>query len=381
MSGHETKEIGGRIFTVPFLLLGVVAIIGLFFLGQRFVQGLGAVANINGGYPWGIWVVYDVIIGTALACGGYVLAFTVYVLNKGKYHPLVRPALTASLLGYALGGFGAVFDMGRYWQAYNVFLPWHWNFNSVMLEVGLCVAAYILVLFVEFAPTLLEKIGADKIRKSLDKVLFLVIAVGILLPTMHQSSLGSLLIAAGFKVHPLWQSLEFQPLLALLTAVTMGFSIVVFEGSFSAVGFRRSSETPLLSGLGKAIVGLLLVYLVVRFAELIIRGKLGYAFAGDLEGNMFLLETLLFVVPVVILASPGARAQGRMLLIAAVSMLLAGALYRLNAFIIGYNPGDGFSYFPSVPEIMVTLGIVAIEIMAFIVIVKKLPVMPKAEHA
>ncbi|MES9933177.1 MAG: Ni/Fe-hydrogenase cytochrome b subunit [Candidatus Sedimenticola sp. PURPLELP] len=379
MSGHE--RLSGRIFTPAFIALGVIFLIGLYFMATRFVDGMGAVSNLNGGFAWGIWVVYDVVIGTAFACGGYALAITVYVLNKGKYHPLIRPAILASLLGYALGGFGAIFDMGRWWQFYNILLPWNWNFNSVMLEVGLCVATYIIVLVLEFAPAVLERFGAEKLLKLLNKMLFFFIALGVLLPTMHQSSLGSLLIAMGYKVDPLWQSLQMQPLLAILTAVTMGFSIVVFEGSFAAVGFGRQSETPLLKGLGKGIVGLILVYLVVRFAEIIIGGKLGLVFTGDFSSLMFLLETALFIIPLVILMSPSRRSSGPMLLMAAISMLLAGALYRFNAFLFTFDPGPGYSYFPSVPEIMVTLGVVAFEIMAYIVLVKSFPVLHRAEHA
>jgi Ni/Fe-hydrogenase subunit HybB-like protein len=326
-------------------------------------------------------VVYDVVVGTALACGGYALAITVYIMNKGKYHPLMRPALLASLLGYGLGGIGAMIDMGRWWQFYNIFTPWHMNFNSVMLEVGLCVATYILVLCIEFAPTLLEKIGAQSLIKALNKVLFLFIALGVLLPTMHQSSLGSMLIAMGYKVHPLWQSLHLQPLLAILTAATMGFAIVVFEASFSSVGFRRPSETPLLAGLGKGIVGLLAVYLLIRFGEILINGKLGLIFAGDLGSLMFLLETALFVFPLLVLSSAKFRGHGPMLLWASVSMLFAGSLYRFNAFLITYDPGAGYSYFPSTPEIMVTAGMVALEIMVFLFVVKKFPVLHNAKHA
>ncbi len=369
------------VVTLPFLVLGVVALIGTYYLAQRFIHGMGIVTNLNGGYAWGVWVVYDVVVGTALACGGYALAITVYIMNKGKYHPLMRPALLASLLGYGLGGIGAMIDMGRWWQFYNIFTPWHMNFNSVMLEVGLCVATYILVLCIEFAPTLLEKIGAQGLIKALNKVLFIFIALGVLLPTMHQSSLGSMLIAMGWKVHPLWQSLQLQPLLAILTALTMGFAVVVFEASFSTVGFRRPSETPLLAGLGKGIVGLIAAYLAVRFGEILFNGKLGLIFAGDLGSLMFLLETALFVFPLVVLSSAKYRGHGPLLLWASVSMLFAGSLYRFNAFLITYNPGPGYSYFPSVPELMVTAGMVALEIMAYLFVVKKFPVLHDAKHA
>ena len=377
----EHKPLGGNIFTPTFLLLGVIAAIGIYFIIERFVSGMGAVANLNGGFAWGIWVVYDVVIATAFACGGYALAFVVYVFNKGKYHPLVRPALLASLFGYALGGFGAFFDMGKWWQFYNIFLPWNWNFNSVMLEVGLCVTAYILVLTIEFAPAFLERFGKQQLLEKLNKVLFLFIALGMLLPTMHQSSLGSLLIAMGHKVDPIWQVWHFQPLLAIISALTMGFSIVIFEASFATLGFKRPSETSLLVGLGKAIVWSLGIFLIVRFVVLIAQGKLGLLFAFDFSALMFWIETALFVVPIVVLMSPVKRESGKHLLVAAVSMLLAGALYRFDAFLFTLNPGPGYSYFPSVPEIMVTLGIIAIEIMAYMAIVKLLPVLHSEEHA
>lgn len=377
----EHRALNRRVVTLPFMLLGVLFLIALYYLGVRFVNGMGFVTNLNGGYAWGLWVVYDIVIGTALACGGYALAVVVYVANKGKYHPLMRPALLASLLGYGLGGLGAFIDMGRYWQFYNILLPWHMNFNAVMLEVGLCVAAYILVLLIEFAPVALEKFGNTNLRQKLNKVLFFFIALGVLLPTMHQSSLGSMLIAMGHKVHPLWQTLYLQPLLAVLTAFTMGFAVVVFEASLSSVGFGRPSETPLLSGLGKAIVGLIAVYLLFRFGELVVQGKLGLLFAGDLGSLMFLLESALFIYPMVVLMSPGARSNSRLLLWSAVSMLFAGSLYRLNAFLLTYNPGPGYSYFPSVPEIMVTLGLVALEVMVFLYVVKRFPVLHGEKRA
>ena len=380
MSVH--KATGGRVFTPLFMFLVAIFLIGVYFAVHRFfIGGMGSVSNLNGGYAWGIWVVYDVVIGTAFACGGYALAITVYILNKGRYHPLIRPAILTSLLGYALGGFGAFFDMGKFWQFYEIFLPWNWNFNSVMLEVGLCVAAYILVLAIEFAPVLLEKIGARGLQKALNKVLFLFIALGILLPTMHQSSLGSLLIAMGHKVDPLWQIDHFQPLLAVISALIMGFSIVIFEASFTTAGLRQPSETPLLAGLGKIIMWLLVGFVVVRVVILAAQGKLGLIFAGDFSSLIFLMEMALFIIPIALLSSSSARQNSGLLLIAAVSMLFAGAAYRFDAFLVTYNPGPGYSYFPSVPEIMITLGIVALELMLYLIFVKRLPVLHRAEHA
>lgn len=371
---EEHKELGGRVLTIPFIILSIIAVVGMFFLAQRFFFGLGAVTNLNQGYPWGIWIVYDVLVGTAFACGGYALALLVYVLNRGVYHPLVRPALLASLFGYTLGGFSALFDTGRWYLAYNLFLPWRMNFNSVMLEVAICVSVYTMVLWIEFSPTFVERFRLQKRLGIVNKMLFVFIALGVLLPTMHQSSLGSLLIAAGYKVSPLWQT-TLLPMLFLISAITMGFSIVIFEASLSAWGFRRPIETPLLSRLSRIIAALLGVYLMLRFGDLVYRGVLEQSFSGNFEANMFWLENFLFALPLLILMAGQRHGHPRLLFLAAVSLLLGGAVYRFNAFLIGFDPGPGFQYFPSVPEIMITLGIIAIEILAYILFVKKLPVM------
>jgi Ni/Fe-hydrogenase subunit HybB-like protein len=368
------------LLTPPFLVLGAFGVTAIVLLLVRFFFGIGAVTNLNGGYPWGIWVVYDIVVGTAFACGGYALAVTVYVFNKGRYHPLVRTAVLTSLLGYALGAAGAFVDMGRYWNFYNIFLPWQVNTHSVMLEVALCVFLYVTVLAIEFLPTVFEKYRAENLQKKLSGVLFFFIALGILLPTMHQSSLGSFLIAMGWKVHPLWQTMELQPLLAILSAFIMGFSAVIFEASVGAAGFKRQPETPMLVGIGKIIVGVSVAFLVVRFGTLLVTGKLGLIFALDLGSLMFLVETAMFVYPVVILSSPTRRAEGKKLFYAALCMMLAGALYRFDAFLITFNPGEGYAYFPALPEILITVGMVAIEVMVYLFIVTRFPVLAREEH-
>ncbi len=376
---HEASHapVGGRLITPVVLLAAALTAIAGVFLLDRFVHGLGAVTNLNDGYPWGIWIAYDVVVGTAFACGGYALALLCYILNKGEYHPLVRPALLASAFGYTLGGMSVIFDLGRWWNAWHIFIPGYAQVNSVMFEVALCVAAYICVLWIEFTPTFFEKLGWKNAKRKLNRILFVFVALGVLLPTMHQSSLGSLLIVFGFQVHPLWQT-QLLPLLFLLSAVTMGFSIVMFEATLSGRAFKRPTETSLLGKLSKIMTGTLAVFVALRLGELIVAGELGLAFAGDLRGNMFLLEMALFILPLALLASPTARRSQRKMFIAAVSMLLAGALYRIDAYLVAYLTGDGWTYFPSWPELMVTIGIIAAEILGYVIFVRILPVLHAA---
>ena len=377
MSTHA--PLNGKLLTKPFIVMLILVAIALAILIQRFIFGLGDVTNLNGEYAWGIWVVIDVMVGTAFGCAGYSIALVVYLLNKGEYHPLVRPALLAGLFGYALAGMAAVIDLGRYWQFYTLLTPWYWNFNSVMLEVSLCVMAYTGVLFIEFSPVFLEKFGFANLRKKLSKLLFIFIAIGILLPTMHQSSLGTMAVVFGHQVSPLWQT-QLLPAFFLISAMLMGFAIVPFEGVLAALGFHRPMETDLFGKLTRFILAVLAFYLVLRILDLTIRGAWGFAFAGTLDALMFWLEMLLFVLPLFLLGPARNRRKLQLIFISAMSLLSAGTLIRINTYLIGYHPAEGWQYFPSVAEIMVTVGIFSLEVVLYLIFVKRLPVLHKA-HA
>lgn len=380
---HAPQALGGQYWTPTTMVLGAFVLVMLLVLSVRFAFGLGTTTNLSDGYPWGIWVVYDVVIGSAFACGGFSVAMLVYIFNKGEYHPIIRPALVASLFGYTLAGVGVLFDLGRYFNFWHIFWPGYSNPNSVMFEVATCISLYIVVMWIEFAPAFFEKYGMLEKARQVEKWMFLILAVGTVLPMMHQSSLGTLLVVFGDQIHPLWQT-QMLPLIYLLTAVCLGFAVVIFEASLVANGFKRTNEVPLLKKLSKVMLGVLTVYLVIRFGDLLVRGALGKAFELSLEAFMFWLETVAFTVPLVLLASESARGNPQKLFISAVSLMLAGFLLRINSFLIGYETGEGWSYFPSVPEMLVTFGIIALEVMLYIWFVRMFPVLPrdtKAAHA
>jgi Ni/Fe-hydrogenase subunit HybB-like protein len=206
------------------------------------------------------------------------------------------------------------------------------------------------------------------------------IAIGVLLPTMHQSSLGTLMIIAGNKLSVLWQT-GWLPLLFLISSILMGYAVVVFESLYSSIGFNRPLETPILSKIGKLMAWLVAVYLVFRFGDLLWRGELGTVFNdGWVNGIMFTIENLLFIVPMILLFSKDKRSNAKIQFIAAVLLLLAGAVYRFNAFLVGFDPGQGWHYWPSASELLITLGIIAMELMAYLAFVKWLPVLPNVKH-
>ncbi len=391
MSKHQAEPVGGPIifnrftkFLVMFLGLWVLILL------YRFLTGIGTVSGLTDGYPWGIWIAFDVVTGTALACGGYAIAILAYILNKGKYHPLVRPALLTSALGYSMAALAIIIDVGRWWGIWRIPLGGFpdmgsYNWNSALLEVALCVMAYVGVLWIELGPAFLEKWEATSKSSALvgfarfglkfyDKALIWIIALGVLLPTMHQSSLGTLMLIAGWKLHPLW-STGWIPLLFLISCVGMGYAVVVWESAVSSKVFNRRREDSMLISLSGAMVVVLGLYLLLRFADIIISGKFGLMFTSGFLSFMFWLEIALFAIPMVMLMRAKDRANFGTIFKASMLIMLAGALYRFDAYIVAFNPGRNWSYFPTTLEILITLGTVAFEVFLYIVIVKRYPIL------
>jgi Ni/Fe-hydrogenase subunit HybB-like protein len=411
MDHHEFQKQEGRILTKSFFILLGLVVVGLFFIAVRCVKGIGAVSNLSDGYPWGIWIAYDVATGTAIACGGYAVAILVYIRNRMHYHPLIRSCILTSMFGYGLAGFSVMVDLGRPWNAYNFFVPSRWQFNSAMFEVALCVMAYSTVLIIEFLPAILHSLETSRwrrlqdamdrlhpflvpdrravldkmeyvraaaawLRPRLEKILIFIIVLGLTLPTMHQSSLGSMLLIAATKLHPLWHT-PFLPLLFLINCIYIGFAIAILESIISSYAFGRPFELAQLSGLAWIIPRVAAVWLVVVGGDLAYRGQLACVWRLDFYSCFFLLECALLGCGSLILLSKQNRRSPRWLFASAALIVLGGGLYRFNVYLIGFNPGKGWIYFPSLPELMISVGIVALELLGYQVLVKLIPVLPR----
>lgn len=389
MSHPNAVPVGGPVMTRNTRPLLWIALIALALVVWRFAVGLGAATGLNDGYPWGIWIAFDVVTGTALACGGYAVALLAYIFNKGRYHPLVRPAILTSALGYSVAAVSIIVDVGRPWLMWKIpVMPQHWNLNSALLEVALCVMAYVAVLWIELSPAVLEKWQAEgrggradfarRTLPGLEKALPFIIALGLLLPTMHQSSLGTVILLAGHRLHGLWNT-GWNPFLFLVSCIAMGYAVVVMEATLSARAFGLKREDGLLKRLAPLMAGILLLYVVVRLADLAVKGRVGLMTGSGLLSGLFWLEILLFTAPALMLLF-GSRRIGA-LFRAAFLIVLAGALYRFDAYLAAYSPSPGWSYFPTVPETVITLGLVAFEVLLYVALVKTLPILGGAAIA
>jgi Ni/Fe-hydrogenase subunit HybB-like protein len=372
------------------IALAAIAAAGILAMVYRLAMGLGASTALNDGYPWGLWIAFDVVTGTALACGGYGIALLVYIFNKGQYHPLVRPAILASALGYTLAAMSVALDLGRPWLIWKIPLYfWHWNLDSALLEVALCITTYVFVLWIELSPAVLERYRGEsshlgRIARQLsvpvDRGLTWVIALGILLPTLHQSSLGTLMMLTGPRLHPLWQT-WLLPFLFLISALSMGFAVVVIENLLSHYLLGRKLETAMLATLARVIVPMQGVYVGLRVYDLLVRDEIGLAFALDPYALLFWIELALFAVPAVVLASRARAMHAPTLFRAAGCLAIAGALYRFDTFLVAFQPGSHWAYFPSLGEITITAGLVAIELLGYTAFVHYFPIMSGAPAA
>jgi Ni/Fe-hydrogenase subunit HybB-like protein len=384
----EVRPLGPLAINRSIKVLGVVAFAGALAIVWRIAAGLGASTALNDGYPWGLWIAFDVVTGTALACGGYGIALLVYIFNKGEYHPLVRPAIVASALGYTLAAVSVALDIGRPWMIWKVPLFfWHWNLDSALLEVALCISTYVLVLWVELSPSMFQRWrgerawpfhnAAQRIAPVVDRGLPWIIALGVLLPTLHQSSLGTLMMLSGPRLHPLWQT-WLLPFLFLISCLAMGFAVVVLESMLSHYLLGRKIETAMLARLARVIVPLQGAYLTLRLYDLLVRNELALALVPSGYAALFWLELVLFAIPAVMLASRERARQAGTLFRAAALLAIAGSLYRFDTFLVAFQPGAHWSYFPSLGEMTVTAGLVSMEILAYIAIIHYFPILTGA---
>jgi Ni/Fe-hydrogenase subunit HybB-like protein len=342
----------------------------------RFYYGLGASTNLSDQFPWGIWVGFDVLCGVGLAAGGFTLAATVHIFHLERFKPIVRPAIMTAFLGYLLVIVALMFDLGQPWRVWHPLVMW--NPRSVMFEVGWCVTLYTTVLALEFAPVVLEKFGLHKPLRMLKSVMLPLVIAGVLLSTLHQSSLGSLYLIMPHKLNELWYS-PLLPVLFYISAIGVGLAMTIFESYHSSRAFGRELEFPLVKRLAEVLAVVTALYLALRFVDLNKRGAFGNLHEGRIESWLFGLEILLMAVPMLLLFRENVRLQPRAVYWCAVSYLLGFVTHRLNVAITGIESASGVRYVPKWTEVVITLGLIALGFAVFRWVAARLPIFPGEE--
>ncbi len=351
--------------TTLWALVGVLAAVTI----VRFVYGLGSVTNLSDATPWGLWIGFDVMSGVALAAGGFVLAATVYIFGLERYRPFVRPAVLTALLGYAAVAVGLLYDLGLPWRIWHPAV--YWQHRSVLFEVAMCVMLYLTVLALEFAPAVLEHplFSARPFQaalKVLKKATIPLVIAGIVLSTLHQSSLGSLFLITPYRLHPLWYS-HIIYVLFFVSAVGLGLMTVAMESLFAARFLGHRVHVRELAGLGVAASVVLWIYVALRVGDLALRGVLPMAFDGSRHADLFLFEIAVSaVIPATLLLLRRVRESLAGIALCSALTVSGMVLYRLDVSVVAFARPQGFGYFPSWEEFAVSLGIVSAFALVFL---------------
>lgn len=371
-----------RFKTILWLITGIAAAVAT----ARFMFGLGATTNLSDSTPWGFWIGFDVMSGVALAAGGFIITASVYIFKREEFHPIVRPAVLTAFLGYIAVAVGLLFDLGLPWNIWHMTV--YWNHHSALFEVGWCVMLYLTVLALEFFPVPMESFPRlAKIRNFLVKFRMPLVVLGIMLSTLHQSSLGSLFLIMPYRVHPLWYS-NIIPIMFFISAVALGLMMVTFESLITTHLYRRKPETELLAKLGVAARWVLLIYLAVRFTDLGVRGQFVHLFEHDWRVIIFWIEIAISaVIPIILLFMKPVRTSHAGQWVISVMTVTGIVLNRLDVGGLVHLNRGGPAYVPAWTEIAISAGVVAAAALVFLFAIEhfnlweKRPADPEADPA
>jgi Ni/Fe-hydrogenase subunit HybB-like protein len=380
MSDHAAAS--QRPFLTPFnVIAGLILLMGAVLTIIRFTQGLGPMTNLSHYNPWGIWIGFDLLCGVALAAGGYVTSAACYIFGLKRYHSAVRPAILTAFLGYALVVLALTYDVGRPWRLPYPFVVQSGT-TSILFEVGLCVMLYLTVLLIEYTPAVFEWLGMKRVRSVVVKLTLVLTIFGVVLSTLHQSSLGSLYLIAPSKLHPLWYS-QFLPVFFFVSSIAAGLSMVIVESSLSHRYLHhqmdeehiRQHDTVVL-GFARGAAYVLAGYFMIKIIGVAADGNWSYLATG--YGAWFLVEILGFVALPAYLFALGVRERNfRLLRWTAGWTVLGIVVNRFNVSLVAFNwqlPAAE-RYFPSFMEIGITIFIITLGLVLFKFCANRMPVL------
>ncbi len=347
--------------------LSTIVALGLTMIIARYIAGIGAVSNLSDGRPWGFWISFDLYCGVALAAGGFTLAGWVHVFHREKYHAVVRPAVLTAFLGYTLVILALLVDLGQPWYIWHAML--YRNLHSPLFEVAICVMTYTAVLALEFSPAVFEffsKSNLPVIRKinwhiparAILSIQIPLVIAGMVLSTLHQSSLGTMLLMMPETLHPLWYT-PALPVLFFNSALAVGPSMVIFESTMSSKAFGHKLPMDILSGLGKGIPFILGVYLAIKLITLAAGGNISLVITAYPQNLLWWSEIIVGVVmPIILLSQRRVRESRRGVFLGALFVVVGLIMNRFNVSMLALAPRAGFTYFPHWMEVAISAGLV-----------------------
>jgi len=355
---------------VGMILIWIAGAFGLGVAAYRWIVGLH-ITNMSDNRPWGIWISFDMMSGIGLAAGAFSVAAIVYIFNLKKLYPIVRPTILTGFISYILAALTLLADLGLPQNIWHLII--YWNIHSPLFEIGWCVMVYTTVLLLEFSPVVFEALGWKAPLKLIRSITIPLVILGIALSTLHQSTLGTMLAAMPYRIHPFWYSPLF-PVYFFLTAIAAGLAMTVFEMYHSARTYQQKFELSIASKLTSWIPYVLGLYIVIKIVDVIVSGTYIYLIQDPWPTFMFLIEIMGgALIPAILFADKRVRNSTSGLVWASFLTMGGLILNRFNATLVFMN---GDFYFPSAAEIAVSIGLTCLGIIMFDAAIRFLPMYP-----
>lgn len=371
-----------RSLVTPFnLLAAAILATSLPVFYMRYTQGLATAIHADHEYPWGLLLSWGIFAGEPLFAAGFVVAAAYYLFGMKHYRVLVRLSVLGGMLGYAFAAAYLLIDLGRPWRIYYPMLV---NFgpSSVLFVVAWHVGLYVTVQLLEFSPSILEWIGSRRLHRWATSITVALIIGGVILSTVHQSSLGAMYLITPGKLHPLWYS-SHLPLLFFSSAIYAAMSFALLLAFVAGRYFRKTCDQeflshvqPLTLSLGKGAALAMYVYCALKLLALAQDNH--WALLSTPFGYWYLIELIGFVVVPMLLFTAGVRMEKIGLIRFSAFYAIVGiVLNRVNVNLIAYNwnlPDHWSKIIPPWSENIMILAMITLHILVFRWIMNRFPV-------
>ncbi len=393
-----------KLLVIWLLALVIVFTSGLVAMAMVLINGL-QVTGLSDRVPWGLWITLD-LSAIALGAGAFTFSAAVYLFKIKRFEVLARPAVFIGFLGYSSAMMALAMDIGRpdrFWHPL-VF----WNVHSVLWEITWCVVLYSTVLVMEVLAVVGDSRLGDRwpwlrqLGHALHRLTPFLALIGMALSLLHQSSLGATYSVLSGRA--IWFKPSL-PIMFIISAVAGGMSLTLLATMIvSRLRHQQIVPPAVCAEITRTIGFITLGYLYIKLwdwastsyysntpatADILTRLNATTPYTATFWGIEVLLGAL---VPAVILLTPN-LCQRKNLVMAALAMVVAGVVInRWNITLSGlvappqWSPGVlgnvvAASYFPSIIEIGVALGIITYALLGFTLGARYLAIYPRPDKA
>ena len=378
--GLSTGEYSQQLRRNPFnWLLFLIFAVGLPIIVYRYFTGLGGVTHANYDYPWGLFLGFGLFGMVPLSASGFLLGTAVELFGQQKFKPILKLALLNGLLGYFFAVVYLLVDLGVPWRLYYPMFV-SWGTAAVLFLVGWHVATYLSVQILEVSEAFFEWINWPTAKKFIHNGAIGLTVAGIILSTLHQGALGTLLTYAPGKVHPLWYSQDFMWLFYLCSSVFAGICMLMSVSTIvvKTMAWRCSREfldnlDSITIGLAKGATMALVTYFVIKLVGVIHDNQWSYLATG--WGKWYMLEMFLGVVlPIILFCIAIRKNSVGLARFTGFLTVFCLILNRLNTALITFN-WNLYQEIPHPFETIISVTIFFLFITVYRFILYRLPIL------